>query len=70
MLTDDPLARSLRAALPPIGAARPSRDLWPSVVDRTNRAPRWSLVDWTAATVVVAALLLFPEWFWFLTYHL
>jgi hypothetical protein len=70
MLTDEQLARSLRAALPAVSAPAPSRDVWPSIVERTNRQARWSLTDWSLAAVIIAGLLLFPEWFWFLAYHL
>ena len=70
MLTDRDLARSLRAALPLPDANRPPRDVWPSIVERTNHAARWSIVDWSAAAIIVVGLLLYPEWFWFLAYHL
>ena len=51
-------------------APSPSRDLWPSVVQRAQQPVRWSLADSSLAAVVVLVLLLFPEWFWFLAYHL
>jgi len=70
MLNDDQVTRALRAAIPRANLAAPSRDVWPSIVERTNRSPRWSLADWSAAAIVVVALLLFPKWFWFLAYHL
>ena len=70
MLNDEQLARSLRAALPHADTSAPSSDLWPSIVQRTNQRTRWSLVDVSVAAIVVIGLLLFPEWFWFLAYHL
>ena len=69
-LRDDELVRSLRAALPRIDHAAPSRDLWPSVVIRTRQTVRWSTLDWSASAVIVIALLMFPKWFWFVAYHL
>lgn len=70
MHTDDELFRALlKAALPPVHA-EPSRDAWARVVARTSARPTWTLADWSAAAVVVGALLLFPKWFWFLAYHL
>jgi hypothetical protein len=69
-LRDEELVRSLRAALPRIGRAAPSRDLWPSVVARTRQTARWSILDWSAAAVIAIALLMFPKWFWFVAYHL
>ena len=69
MLNDKEIGRLLRAALPlPDGSAR-SRDAWPLILTH-RQTPRWSMVDWGVAAAVVAALLLFPEWFWFLAYHL
>jgi hypothetical protein len=73
MLNDQDLVRTLRSALPPVGTAATqprSRDLWPHVVARTRQRTRWSAADWSAAAVVVIALLMFPKWFWFLAYHL
>jgi hypothetical protein len=29
-----------------------------------------SSVDWSLAALVAIVLLMFPEWFWFLAYHL
>jgi hypothetical protein len=70
MLNDQELARSLRAALPRLDESTPARDLWPLIVERATRKPRWSAADWSAAAIIVIGLLLFPEWFWFLAYHL
>jgi len=70
MHNDEELRTLLKAALPPMGEHRPARDVWPQVAHRTSARPQWSLADWSAAAVVVVALLLFPKWFWFLAYHL
>ena len=70
MTSDNDLLRHLRSALPPVDANGPSRDLWPSIVDRSHTPPRWAVLDLSAAAVVAGALLLFPQWFWILAYHL
>lgn len=71
MQTDDEMLRTfLKKALPPVRVERPSRDLWPVVVERTSAAPAWTPADLSAAAIIVGALLLFPKWFWFLAYHL
>ena len=69
MLNDEEIGRLLRAALPIPDASAPSRDAWPLILKRHER-PRWSTADWGVAAAIVIALLLFPEWFWFLAYHL
>ena len=59
--------------MPPVApAATPprARDLWPQVVARFRHRTRWSAADWSAAVAIAIALLMFPEWFWFLAYHL
>jgi hypothetical protein len=70
MLNDEDLVTSLRSALPRVEGSGPSRDLWPAVIQRTRQPARWSTADWSAAAVIVATLLMFPKWFWFLAYHL
>jgi hypothetical protein len=71
MTNDDEILRSLlRSALPPVDAHAPSRDLWPSVVERSRTVPRWSLADLSVAAMIATALVMFPKWFWFLAYHL
>ena len=69
-LNDDELVQALRAAVPGVDAHGPSRDLWADVVQRTQQRARWSLADWSAAAVIVVALLMFPKWILFLAYHL
>ena len=70
MLNDEEIVRSLRSALPRVEGSGPSHDLWPAVIQRTRQPARWSMADWSAAAVVVIALLMFPKWFWFFAYHL
>jgi hypothetical protein len=62
MINDDRLSHLLRTA--------PSRDLWPAVVQRSEARIEVSSADWSLAALVAIALLMFPEWFWFLAYHL
>ena len=69
-MTDERLGELLRAAMPPTVADDPSRDLWPPLVSRVERPPRWSFVDLGLAAAVAVALLVFPEWWWVIAYHL
>ena len=73
MTDQDRLERLLRSALPPSGELAPSRDLWPSILGRTQARPTltaWSWLDISMAAAVVAALVMFPDWLWLLFYHL
>ena len=67
---DDRLRQLLQSALPPIGAEEPSRDLWPSIIQRSRARARFSLTDVSVAAGVAIVFVLFPKWFWFLAYHL
>jgi hypothetical protein len=69
-MSDDRLEELLRAALPPIRNATTRRDVWPALVERLRERPRWSLVDVGLGVAAVSALLMFPEWFLPLVYHL
>ena len=69
-MTDDTLQVLLKHALPPSAADGPWRDVWPDLVARIDAAPRWSLLDLSLAAAVAIALILFPEGFWLLAYHL
>jgi hypothetical protein len=70
-MNDEELVRTLlKSALPRVDLPRPARDLWPAVMQRARVTPRWSLGDWSAAAIIVVALLLFPKWVWFVAYHL
>jgi hypothetical protein len=70
MMNDEQLSRLLRTALPVVDAAAPSHDLWPAVVRRSEARVRITSTDWSVAAIVFVVLLMFPEWFWFLAYHL
>jgi hypothetical protein len=70
MINDDQLSQLLRTALPAVEEDRPTGDLWPAVVRRSEARIEMSSADWSLATIVVIVLLMFPEWFWFLAYHL
>jgi hypothetical protein len=67
---DEVLQAILRAALPPVAAAQPRADVWQRIVARTSARSTWTLADWSVAAVIVVALILFPNWFWFLACHL
>lgn len=64
------LGELLRAALPPVADGDRARDAWTEIVERLDRGPRFSLIDLGLAAAVAAVLLLFPEWFLVLAYHL
>jgi hypothetical protein len=70
MTDPDRLERLLRSALPPSAALVPSRDLWPSVLGRSQARKRLSWFDISTAAVVGIVLLMYPEWLWLLAYHL
>ena len=69
-MNDPRFEAMLRQALPPTADEAPARDVWLEVVARIDRGPRWSPIDLALAAAVVVMLLLFPEWFWLLAYHL
>jgi hypothetical protein len=69
-MTDDELIRLLKAAVPPTSDQRPSRDLWPLVVDRVQAPAGGHWIDLGLAAGVILALLLFPEYVALLAYHL
>jgi len=72
MIDDHQLSALLRAALPPadqIDEGRPPHDLWPAVVQRASAREAVSTADVSVAAIVAIALLMFPQWFWFLAYH-
>jgi hypothetical protein len=70
MINDDQLSQLLRTALPAADATAPSHDLWPAVVRRGEARMEVSSADWSLVAIVTIVLLMFPEWFWFLAYHL
>lgn len=70
MTEDDRLQHMLRSALPPAAGQRPSRDLWPLVVNRIQAPLRPSWFDISLAAVVTILLMMRPEWLLLLAYHL
>lgn len=59
----------LRSAMPPIDPRRPSRDLWPAVVQRSRARRNWSWVDAGVAAATFAALWMRPDVAALLAYH-
>lgn len=70
MTENQRLEQLLRSALPPVATSGPSQDLWPLIVSRSRTPVGWSWLDISMATVVAAALLMFPQWLLPLAYHL
>jgi hypothetical protein len=70
MSDDERLERLLRAALQRPATPGPSRDLWPSIVSRSQAPVGVSWLDVGVAAVVALVLLLRPGWLWLLAYHL
>jgi len=70
MTDDDRLQRLLRSSLKPVAHQKPSRDLWPLVVNRIQTPAGWTWFDLSLAAVVMIVLLIFPEWLSLLAYHL
>jgi hypothetical protein len=66
----DRLGELLRAAMPPTRDQASRRDVWPEVLDRLERGPRWTMLDLGLAAAAAIALLMFPDWLWLLVYHL
>jgi hypothetical protein len=73
-MSDDRLKTLLRSAFPPPAGQKPSRDIWPLIVDRIEAPAERSWIDvCVAAGVVVGniiALVLFPRALLLLAYHL
>ena len=69
------LRKLLADALPPMGDARPARDLWPGMLRRiaerpVGTRPRVPWFDWALLGAAAASLLLFPALIPALLYHL
>ena len=73
-MTDDEIKQfgeKLRAAMPPLRRAEPSRDLWPSFLQKANEP--WVRVpwfDWALAALAACAVIFFPGVIPTLLYHL
>ena len=70
MTEEERLVRLLRSAFPPTNALEPTRDLWPSLVGWKRPPATWWWIDLGVASAVALTLLLFPDWFLFLAFHL
>ena len=64
-MTDNHLRSLLRSAFPQPETQAPSRDLWPSVVQRVETRTSWSMLDIYVALGVItgaaAALAMLPK---------
>ena len=69
-MTDERLSELIRASLAPSGSDGPAADVWPRIASRLEQPARWSYLDIGLAAAAAAALMVFPEWFWVLAYHL
>ena len=70
MTDDDRLQHLLRSAFPRTADQKPSRDLWPLVVDQFHAPVRRSWFDISLAAVIAILLMMFPELLLLLVYHL
>ena len=70
MTDHERLQALLRHALPSVTAQRPSRDLWPAVVEHVGAHARVSRFDLGLAVTVAIALFMVPETLWLIAYHL
>jgi hypothetical protein len=73
-MSDDRLKILLHSAFPEPDGQKPSRDLWPSIVDRIQAQTAWSWLDISVAAGVLAgvaiALVMLPKALLLLAYHL
>jgi hypothetical protein len=64
-MSDDYVKNLLHSAFPHADSRKPSRDLWPSVVERIQASTKWSPFDVYVAVSVVAggtiALVMLPK---------
>jgi len=65
------LGKKLRDAVPPLRQPELNRDLWPAMLQKTNK-PRVRVpwFDWLLAAAAVAVLIFFPGAIPALLYHL
>ena len=73
-MSDDDLKNLLRSAFPQPDGQKPSRDLWPSIVEHIQTPAKWSWIDLCVAAGVVSGvtitLLMLPKALLLLVYHL
>jgi hypothetical protein len=71
MTNDDRLRELLQSALSPTSdEVQPPRDLWPALARRLESPRKWVWFEVSLAAAVVLGLLMFPDWFFLLLYHL
>jgi hypothetical protein len=70
MNDETPLVTMLRDAMPPVGDAAPSRDLWPALAGRRRVPASGVWLDAILAAAAAFALLARPDWLMFLAFHL
>jgi len=63
-MNEEQIRKLLQSSMPPLGEARPARDLWPRMERRMAAAAtpeiRFSRWDWVLAAVAAASIVLFP----------
>ena len=73
-MSDHQLKNLLRSAFPELDSQKPSRDLWPSIVNRIQAPAAWSWIDISVAVGVGVgvsiALVMLPKALLLLAYHL
>jgi hypothetical protein len=73
-MNDEHINKLLRSAFPRPASDKPTRDVWPLIVERIQAPTEWSRVDiWVAAAVltgVTIALVILPKALLLLAYHL
>jgi hypothetical protein len=69
--SDERLRHAVRKTLAPADSAGPSRDLWPELRRRIERQPApVSRLDWAMLAALLIFVVIFPEGFVTLLYHL
>ncbi len=73
-MSDERLKNLLRSTFPELDSQKPSRDLWPSIVNRIQAPAAWSWIDISVAVGVgvgvAIALVMLPKALLLLAYHL
>lgn len=73
-MNDDRIKNLLRSAFPPATDDKPTRDVWPLIVERIQAPTEWSRVDICVAAGVLTgttiALVILPKALLLLIYHL
>jgi hypothetical protein len=63
MNDDDKFATFVRSRIPPVDASVSPirRDVWPLIVERTERRPEWPWTDLALAAAITITLLMRPD---------